>query len=109
MPSFTQILSRPRPVPRADFRPLVMTACLLVAFVTGTALWHSRAGAPALPAASAPSLADWRSPTDFLLQTSTLQTWRTVPVIGAPPPGDLGVFPPFNDAIPAHRAGREHS
>lgn len=109
MPSFAQFLGRPRPVRRADFRPLVVTACLLLAFVTGTGLWHSRARAPARPAASAPSLADWRSPTDFLLQSSTLATWRTVPVIGAPPPGNLGVFPPFNDAIPAHRARQEQS
>jgi hypothetical protein len=109
MPSFTQILSRRRPAARADFRPLGMTACLLVAIVTGTAMWHSRDRAPARPSASAPSLADWRSPTDFLLQTDTLETWRTVPVIGAPLPGNLGEFPPFNDARPAHRAAREQS
>jgi hypothetical protein len=109
MPGFTQILSRPRPVRRADFRPLGMTAGLLVAIVTGAALWHSRGRPPAPPAGNAQSLADWRSPTDFLLETDTLQTWRAVPVIGAPLPGDLGAFPPFNDARPAHRAGREQS
>jgi len=85
-----------------------MTACLLVAIVTGAALWHSRVRVPAPPAGSAP-LADWRSPTDFLLETATLQDWRTVPVIGAPLPGVLVVFPSFNDTTPAHRAGREQS
>jgi hypothetical protein len=109
MPSFAQILNRPRPVTRADFPLLGMTACLLVATVAGTALWHSRARPPAPPAGNAPSLADWRSPTDFLLQTATLAAWRTVPVIGEPLPGTLGVSPTLNDLKPAHRAGREPS
>jgi hypothetical protein len=109
MSSFTQILSRPRPLPWSDFRLLGMTAFLLVAIVAGSMLWHSGGRAPARPAASEPSLADWRSPTDFLLETATLETWRSVPVIGAPLPGNLGVIPPFDDARPAHRAGRGQS
>jgi hypothetical protein len=86
-----------------------MTACLLVSVVAGAALWHSRMRVPAPPVGGPPSLADWRSPTDFLLQSAALEAWRTVPVIGAPLPGDLGVFPSFNDARPAHRAGRDQS
>ena len=108
VPSFTQVVGRSRPASRPDFRLAAGVLCLLAALVAGPALWQSRARAPASKGA-ATSLTDWRSPTDFLLSTAGLQTWRTVPVIGEPLPGDPGAFLHFNDTGPAPRAGREHS
>jgi hypothetical protein len=51
------------------------------------------------PSRDAPSLADWRSPTDFLLDTSASALLREVPRIGDPR---------TNPPAPARRPTEEH-
>jgi hypothetical protein len=64
---------------------------------------------PPTIAAANLKLADWRSPTDFLLDTPGRELLDTVPDIGRKPSMRLDPFPPTRMTIPAHRAGLEHS
>jgi hypothetical protein len=59
--------------------------------------------------AVAPMLADWHSPTDFLLDTPGRELLDTIPEIGRSPLTRFGPFPPTPMTTPARRAGREHS
>jgi hypothetical protein len=85
---------------------LAATACLALVVLALFLYPHARAPRP--PGAAAQSLADWRSPMDFLLNTPGQEMLRTVPEIGETP-NMLGVFPHLNDTTPARRVGREHS
>lgn len=58
---------------------------------------------------AAPMLADWRSPTAFLLDTPGRELLHTIPDIGRYPSTRLFPFPPTRMTTPAQRAGREHS
>jgi hypothetical protein len=104
--SFSRVLHRPPRSSSRDRGLLAATACL--ALVVLALVLYPRARAPRPPDAAAPSLADWRSPTEFLLNTPGREMLRTVPAIGETP-DMLGVFPHLNDTTPAHRVGREHS
>jgi hypothetical protein len=59
--------------------------------------------------AAAPMLADWHSPTDFLLDAPGRELLHTIPDIGRYPSMQLGSHPPTRTNIPARRAGPEHS
>lgn len=67
------------------------------------------AAKPPTIAAANPKLTDWRSPTDFLLDTPGRELLDTIPDIGRNPSTRLDPFPPTRITIPAHRAGLEHS
>jgi len=105
-PPFTQVLQRAPPSSFWKRGPLAAIACL--AAITVTLLLFPHAHTPPLDPAAA-SLADWRSPMDFLLNTPSQEMLRTIPAIGAPSPGILDAYPRLKDTTPARRAGREHS
>jgi hypothetical protein len=85
-PDFRSLLARPRPRDsRRPARALLALAAFLLAM--GVALW-SRSRSPAPPPSrpawmAAVSLASWRSPTDFLLETPGSQLWSSPPVFGS--------------------------
>jgi len=58
---------------------------------------------------AAPVLADWHSPTDFLLDTPGRELLHTIPDIGRYPSTRLGPLPSTRSITPARRAGPEHS
>lgn len=85
-PDFRVLLARPRArASRAPVRTVLVLAALLLA--VGVAL-RSRSRPPA-PAPNNPasmaagSLATWRAPTDFLLETPGSQLWTSPPVFGS--------------------------
>jgi len=76
---------------RSQGRPLwsgrVVAASVCVAAITAAGLWletalHRPHAEPATPVAS---IAGWKPPTDFLLETPGRELLQTVPVIGALP------------------------
>jgi hypothetical protein len=71
-PTFAEVVRRGRARSRQSRSPqrfrLRWAAAALVLAVFATWLWRSPG--PEIPAASASSLAEWHSPTDFLLETS---------------------------------------
>jgi hypothetical protein len=66
---------------RALFRLVIAGACVLV-IAFALARYHSRPAAK-----SVPSLSEWRSPTDFLLQTPGRELLISVPRLGEWPQG----------------------
>jgi hypothetical protein len=82
-PEFAALLQRRarRPRPPAFFRLVIAVACVLVIAVA-LVRFHSRP-----PAKPVPSLSEWRSPTDFLLQTPGRELLISVPRLGEWPHG----------------------
>jgi isopentenyl diphosphate isomerase/L-lactate dehydrogenase-like FMN-dependent dehydrogenase len=99
-PSFTRLsVTAARPVARSRLRLAAAAGIVLAvaaAFV-GRIEWHERAVRQSL---TAMPLAEWRSPTDFLLDTSGTALLRDVPRIGAPA---------LNEPAPTHRRGQERA
>lgn len=82
-PEFAGLIRRSRP---PMFRRMAVAAvCVLVAGLLVLVLYPRRPAPPAL------SLTQWRSPTDFLLQTPGRDLLRSVPRFGAWP--EEGVAP----------------
>jgi hypothetical protein len=105
-PRFERVLRRVPPRPSSVwFGPHeAAAACLVIA--AGWFLYaHVRAPRP--PEAAVASLADWRSPLDFLLNTPGAEMLSTVPEIGDPSPDTSGAGPRLNDITPARRADPE--
>jgi hypothetical protein len=106
-PAFEQVLYRVRPAPRRIGGWAASTGLLIA--VTAVIAWQwPRHGGGLAPSTTAPSLADWRAPTDFLLHTPAEELLRTVPRFGEPtsdrpvPPAEL------LDIMPTQRAGWEN-
>jgi hypothetical protein len=112
-PGFDQVLLRARPVRSRQVGILAAAACLALAAIvlTTTQLPHRslRPQSPAhsLPHSPAPALADWRAPTDFLLNTEVSGLLHAVPQIGPAPPNAPTLPPQFLNLTPTHRAGTE--
>lgn len=106
-PGFTQVLQRARHASTRITGMLAAAACLMIAVaaVTVMRLVHDRA-----PAArhAAPWLADWRAPTDFLLNTPGRELLHTVPQFGDRSANGPSLPPELNNITPARRAGTEN-
>jgi len=99
-PAFARLLAPgARPIPRS--RLWLSAAAASVLIVAATFAWrielHERTVRQSLDAMP---LADWRSPTDFLLDTPGSPLLRDVPHIGDPT---------LNEPVPAHRRGQERA
>jgi hypothetical protein len=107
-PSFERVIGRP---PRRSNRGWwgVGGAASALAVVTVVLVRMSHPHGPRTIAASAPMLADWRAPTDFLLDTPGRELLHTIPDLGRWPATGFGPHPPTRMTTPAPRAGREHS
>jgi hypothetical protein len=83
-PDFARVLQRRARPYRRNFTPIAAAACLLIAAAVVIMLWRTRPAALRPPESAAPALADWRSPTDFLLDTPAAELLHAVPRIGQP-------------------------
>jgi hypothetical protein len=106
-PGFTQVLQRTRRAFITRTSVLAATACLLIAVIAVSLIWISQNRSPPAPPNAAPSLADWRAPTDFLLNIPGQVLLRTVPRIGEPS-DMLRLRPDLYDITPTRRIGQEH-
>jgi hypothetical protein len=105
-PSLERVIGRA--ARRSHDRGLKVAASVVFSVVTVVILWAwNPHRSPPLNAA-APRLADWRAPTDFLLDTPGRELLHTIPVMGRYPSA-LGPFPPTRTTPPAPRAAPEHS
>lgn len=92
-PGFTEVVRRQGPAPRPAPRALAVAASLAMAGLLVAGIWGSRHRPPPGTAAAAPWLADWQSPTDFLLDTPGRELLHAVPRIGDPSADVLDPFP----------------
>jgi hypothetical protein len=99
-PSFDRLLrtaARPAPRPTARFAPAAGVVLAVAAVFFWGVRWHDRTARHAEPVIP---LADWHSPTDFLLETPGSPLLREVPRIGDPT---------LNETVPARRPGQERA
>jgi hypothetical protein len=109
VPGFEHVMARAdRRSSRASWRLAIATSMVL-AVVTVATIRVSRPHGSATIQATAPMLADWHSPTDFLLNTPVRELLQTIPDMAPPLSTEFGPFPPTRMTTPAHRAGRERS
>jgi hypothetical protein len=99
-PGFERIVGLPRHSDRGLQTP-AMAACLALAVLAVVILRLSHPHRVPSTGAAAPMLADWHSPTDFLLDTPGRELLYAIP--------DIGRLPPVPTTAPARRAGKEHS
>jgi hypothetical protein len=83
-PDFERMLRRSRHRASSRLGGLVAASCLLLAAVAASVFQISHDRARPAPNAFTPSLANWRAPTDFLLNTPGRELMHTVPRIGEP-------------------------
>jgi hypothetical protein len=110
VPGFDQVLhrNRPRSIRFAGLFAIAATAVVtVVAVVAATVFEISRTRGPRAIDGSALTLADWRAPTDFLLDTPGRELLRAVPAVGAYPAHPLVPLPKIHDTTPARNAARE--
>ncbi len=83
-------------------RPRVRFAVAAVALAILGLLWLRPDTRPAPESGTSPSIAQWRSPTDFLLATPGRELLSTVPALGSPAIPGLGlpVPPPKPSTTP---------
>jgi hypothetical protein len=81
-PGFEEVLRRARPTPYIGLRVLAPAACLIVAAAIVTVLHTSHDLTSSVPGIAGLSLAHWRAPTDFLLDTPGREVLYAVPRIG---------------------------
>jgi hypothetical protein len=108
-PSFAKVM-RPglaRSQPR--YWGLVVGASAALIAVSVVTVSLLRPHGPVTSAVMAPMLADWRSPTDFLLDTPGRALLHTIPDLGRFPSTGVDPIPSTRTNTPAPRAGREHS
>jgi hypothetical protein len=88
---------------------VAIAACILVAAAAVVILRVSHPPEAPTTRAAAPTLADWRAPTDFLLDTPGRELLHTIPDVGRRTSTGLDPLPPIGITIPAPRAGLESS
>lgn len=108
-PSFDAVLGRAQRASAARFGGLAAVVAVVIAVMAVVVLQVARRPAFRADGGPAPMLADWRAPTDFLLDTPGQTLLHTVPEFGRYPSAVPTAFPPTRNTTPAHRAGREHS
>ncbi len=102
-PGFEQVLRRTRATPHLGLRAVAgaLSLVVVVATVAVLAIPHlrePRLRAPPLsvqrrPGADVPALAQWRAPTDFLLNTPGRELLQAIPHIGESLSGDFNALP----------------
>jgi hypothetical protein len=108
-PNFEWVLgSGRRRFNNAGWRVAVAAGIVSVA-VGGVILRVSHPPEAPVALASAPTLAQWRAPTDFLLNTPVQELLHTIPEIGERTSTRLDPLPPIGLTTPMPRAGLEHS
>jgi hypothetical protein len=90
---FEHVLERVRTKSYLGLRPLVAASCLLIATIVVSVAYRSYERVPATSGIAAPSLAHWRAPTDFLLDTPGRELLYAIPQIGEASSDELKVFP----------------
>jgi len=107
-PSFDAVLGRTRRPSVHRLRGIAAVAAVMAVVAVSVFQGSHHRGSPALGTAE-PMLADWRAPTDFLLETPGRVLLHTIPKVGHYPSDVLDSFPPTRFTTPVPRAGREHS
>ncbi len=109
VPSFERVIGIARRRSNdAGWRVAIAASLLIVAM--GAVIFRvSRPPEAPTTRVSVPSLADWRAPTDFLLDTPGRELLHTVPDLGGRTSTGLDPFPPIGITAPAPRAGVERS
>jgi hypothetical protein len=107
-PGFERVVGRTPRQPNPVFRGLAVAASVVLVAIAAAMLWSSNPHRSPTRNAAAPMLADWRAPTDFLLDTPGRELLYAIPDMGRYPSA-LGPSPPTRTTTPAPRAGREHS
>jgi hypothetical protein len=87
-PDLHALLGRPaaRRASRSAGHVLAMVAAVAIVIVAGARLLRSVATAPRDRFSGVTTLAEWRSPTDFLLRTPGSDIWTRVPSLGSTGP-----------------------
>jgi hypothetical protein len=106
-PGFEQVLQRNRPRSIRLVGLFAIAAAAVVTVVAATVFEISHTRGPRAIDASALTLANWRAPTDFLLDTPGRELLRAVPAVGAYPAHSLVPLPKIHDTTPARNAARE--
>lgn len=106
-PSFERVMAISRRRSNHAAWRLAITACILVVAVGGMILRLSHP--PGASTIRAPALADWRAPTDFLLDTPGRELLHTIPDLGRHTSTGLDALPPIGMTMPAPQPGLEHS
>ncbi len=107
-PTFQAVLGRARGPARHGLWRLAMTAAIIVAAAV-TGIRTMRHTTSLIDSPAPPMLADWRAPTDFLLDTPGQALLHTVPDVGHYPPPLPDPVPHTPITTPTPRSGREHS
>lgn len=109
-PSFERVIGMARRRSSDAGWRVAVAACILVVAV-GWMILRVPAPPPGAPTIrkSAPTLADWRAPTDFLLETPAAELLHTIPDLGPHTPNGLDPLPPIGLWTTASRAALEHS
>jgi hypothetical protein len=102
---FERVLQRSPRRPASRLGALAAASCVLAAAMVVTVLQLSHRARPA-PYDATLSLANWRAPTDFLLNTPGRELLRSVPRIGEPSEL-LRRFPGLDDPTPSRSIGQE--
>lgn len=104
VPSFERVIGRTRT--RSNYAPWKVGVAAAVV-LSAAAMLMVRLAPPRGSAIPAPALANWRAPTDFLLDTPGRDLLRTIPDVGHS--AELGPLPPTLMTTPLPRPDREHS
>jgi hypothetical protein len=108
-PSFLQVTSRAGNQFNDTPWKVGLAACIVLTATVAT-IWVARVAPPGGSVhAPAPMLADWRAPTDFLLDTPGRDLLHTIPNLTPDSPTGVGPLPPTLMITPAPRAAWEHS
>ena len=92
-PPFRRVWAAAQTSRRPRTRARFAVAATVAAVVLGL-LWLRTGTGPAPESGTSPSIAQWRSPTDFLLVTPGRELLSTVPAIGRPAIPGLGLAMP---------------
>jgi len=108
-PRFERVIGIARPRSNGAAWRVAITACLLMVAVGAVVVRGSHPREAPTTRASAPTLADWRAPTDFLLDTPGRELLQTIPDFRPHTSTGLVPLPPISITMPAPHAGLEHS
>ncbi len=93
VPAFEHVLRRTRSTPTLSLRAVAGSVCAVVVLAIVAALAVPQLRAPRPPDADVPSLAQWRAPTDFLLNTPGQELLQGFPRIGESLSDDFNALP----------------
>jgi hypothetical protein len=108
-PSFERVLARTRRQSPRLVGGLALAASAVIAAVAVSLFWFPRHPGSHSAETDTPMLADWRAPTDFLLDTPGRALLTTIPDLGHSAAPLLDPFPPIGMITAGPHTGREHS